>query len=579
MSKGLFRLLVAALIAVLPLNGHIAAGQETVIDAFGRTVSAKEGRALRNRISDLERTSGLQATTIAGVAKRLGLQYKGLSETQLFRRLEAQIGEAVQLRGRIEELEKRVAVLGDPATRDPAQTLLSQAQAAFVQGAFDIAEAKLRALSELRGMESVTAFAAWLEAKRSEAQAAEVQGGEEDFDRADNIRGEIAATLIEREKRSKRKRIDVQIERATSRVRQAQSFADRRAAERAQQILIVEVLPLINGDEYLRDQAAAANITGTTLALFAEMGPVADRKSLLEQSVAKYDNAFGIYQALDDTNNLLTVGGNKTSILRKIAEIRVGSERLATLEQAIGFSRQLAEIALEHKSRVFAFQNSNRLGTLMIMVADEHDDPVRKREILDNAIEVMDGGIAMVDEQRTDHHELGSLYVNRATAELERSRLVEGTHKNTSIGKAIASYWAGLNHVSREDKPVLWAVAQDGLGRSYTALARLKSGDELERLFLKSFQAYQRSLAVRSRDDLPFEWFKTMSNYGLALSNYANRQKGLKRLRYFRLAEDVFEQTSDFADPDIMPERHRDQVRLLEKVRTALNPLQSNTGS
>lgn len=578
MSKGLFRLLVAAAVSAMPLGGHIVAAQETVIDAFGRTVSAKEGRALRSRIAELERTSGLQASTIAGIARRLGLNYAGLSETQLFRRLESQIGEAVQLRSRIEELEKQVAVLGDAATRDPARTLLADAQTAFAQGIFDIAEAKLRELSELRGMESETAFSAWLEAKRSEAQAAEVQGGEQDFDRADTIRGEIASALVEREKRSMRKRVDVQMERATSRMLQAQSFADRRAAERAQQILTIEVLPLLVEDSYLRDQATAANLMGSILSTLAETGPVADRKSVLVQSVAEYEKAMEIYRTVDDTNAVLVAGGNKTAIMQKIAGISEGAERLAVLDQAIRSNLELTKLAREQKSAIFAFRNSNRLGILMIMVADEHKDPAKKRETLDGAIEIMDAGIAMVDEQRSNHSELGGLHVNRATAELARSKLMEGGQKNTSIGKAIASYWAGLKHISQDDKPVLWAVAQDGLGRSYSALARLKSGDESNRLFLKSFQAFQRSLAVRTRDDLPFEWFKTMYNYGRALSSYANRQKGLKRVRYFRMAEDVFEQTSDFADPDIMPERHRDQMRLLEKVRAALKPPQSNTG-
>lgn len=243
MSKGLFRLLVAALIAVLPLNGHIAAGQETVIDAFGRTVSAKEGRALRNRISDLERTSGLQATTIAGVAKRLGLQYKGLSERRLFEVLEIQINQAVELQQTITGLRTEIAVLRDVSVRDPAKAHLEDAEAAFAQGDFVAAEQALSSLAFLRNTEGREARSAWVSAMKSQAQAAALQGTESAFDRAEEIESQLRGELARQVAEAEQERLRSYARTASIRFNEGLSFGRMSALERSAAIFEKSIFP------------------------------------------------------------------------------------------------------------------------------------------------------------------------------------------------------------------------------------------------------------------------------------------------------------------------------------------------
>ncbi|MEL7707579.1 hypothetical protein AAG593_04210 [Citromicrobium bathyomarinum] len=222
------RFVLALGVSVLSLATVPAASQ--VMDSNGRPLSPEAGRQLNAKIASLERTSGLQAATIAGIANRLGLQYSGLSATALFSRLDSQVAEAVKLRDRISSLEDTITNLNDPLIRDPGLAIVARAQDAFEKAEFDRAELALGELAFLRQDESAEAQKAWIEAVQSQARAAELQGGEADFDRAYALEESAKALEITR---SRRALFDLSLSQMERGLREGTNFGRRRGLERA----------------------------------------------------------------------------------------------------------------------------------------------------------------------------------------------------------------------------------------------------------------------------------------------------------------------------------------------------------
>lgn len=243
--------LVASLTATEPLSA------QPIMDAFGRASTAEESRNSRQRISELERTTGLQASTIAGVAERLGLRYAGLSESQLFARLEAQLHVAVELKGELERLTEIIEKTADPTLRDQAETLVIQAQQAFSDGDFQKAEELFSELSIFREGISIDALDAYEVAISSQAKAAELQGGQADFDRADQIEANAAEIDLNRA-------VVRQLSRLDRNYRNGNNFGRVEGFEDAQTLYEMRIAPLLGSLESseLRNEAVSKKALG-----------------------------------------------------------------------------------------------------------------------------------------------------------------------------------------------------------------------------------------------------------------------------------------------------------------------------
>lgn len=200
-----------------------------ILDEAGRPASPEEARQLRARIDSLQRETGLARTTIAAIANRLGTS-PAVSTHTLLTRLDAQTRQAVDMQQRIKSLEAKLNALDDPLLRDPALAHVRKAEAAFQAGRLEEAEAALGELEYLRRANSFEAVEAWLDAVLAEAKAAELQGGEKDFDRAYSLEREAREVWRKRSKTIERRLSLAAMQQA---LREAQFFGRARGLERA----------------------------------------------------------------------------------------------------------------------------------------------------------------------------------------------------------------------------------------------------------------------------------------------------------------------------------------------------------
>lgn len=190
-------ILILAYLGLLMPSAAIAQGTRPE-GAIG--ASASEKRWYENRIAALERTSGLQATTIAGIARVLEMDNPRLSPGDLLQRLDQHVKLAAQLEKRIDSLETEIANLRG-ASRDQAGALLEQARTAFAAADFPAAETQFGELAALLAEREDADAAMLTDTTLARALSAELEGTEDGYDRARGYR--LAARGHEQERRKR----------------------------------------------------------------------------------------------------------------------------------------------------------------------------------------------------------------------------------------------------------------------------------------------------------------------------------------------------------------------------------------
>lgn len=260
-------LLFAMAISVSAIASLPAEAQ--VMDRAGRALTPEEGRRLDAKIASLQRTTGLQAATIAGIARRLGLAYSGLSEPELFRRLDAQVQQAVGLRKRIEHLERLVSQLEDRTLRGSAVEAVNEAREAFEEGRFEDAERLFGELSILEEEDSLGALEGWVEANQALADLSVVQG---EFNEATERRMRVAALIEQGERTRADLRWQLYIEASDNQRVAAMLSGESSGFANAERILKEQARSIVDPNRNLQQWAETETRLAMTMQERAERG-------------------------------------------------------------------------------------------------------------------------------------------------------------------------------------------------------------------------------------------------------------------------------------------------------------------
>jgi tetratricopeptide (TPR) repeat protein/pimeloyl-ACP methyl ester carboxylesterase len=99
--------------------------------------------------------------------------------------------------------------------------------------------------------------------------------------------------------------------------------------------------------------------------------------------------------------------------------------------------------------------------------------------------------------------------------------LGERSSDTAHLDEAVDAFHIALQECSRESDPLLWAVAQDGLGNALLARSRGESGTVRVK---EAVAALQAALEERTRERLPSEWAMTQNNLGNAFLKLAEHE-------------------------------------------------------
>lgn len=254
MPRRMIRSCLLALLSMVASDAALAQGTRPSSATGSSAAERREMvRTLAEREEELDRLGerlGLTRRLMRVLAAQVGLGNPNFTEREFFaavgstaERARALLNENTTMRGELETLR-------DPAVRDPALALLAQARTALDEGRLADAEALYGQLGAVRWGESDEALAASLSAVQSQTIAAELQGGEADYDRADQLRREASRRFRELEQRTAIQRITVDVQRVRSALQEGELFGRRRGLLRAISIFKDEMLEEAANEEF-----------------------------------------------------------------------------------------------------------------------------------------------------------------------------------------------------------------------------------------------------------------------------------------------------------------------------------------
>ncbi len=95
------------------------------------------------------------------------------------------------------------------------------------------------------------------------------------------------------------------------------------------------------------------------------------------------------------------------------------------------------------------------------------------------------------------------------------------------LAEAVAAYRAALTERTQERVPLDWAMTQNNLGNVLSALGERESGQEESiRRLVGAVKAYRAALKERTRERVPLDWAMTQNNLGVTLSALGERESG-----------------------------------------------------
>jgi tetratricopeptide (TPR) repeat protein len=111
---------------------------------------------------------------------------------------------------------------------------------------------------------------------------------------------------------------------------------------------------------------------------------------------------------------------------------------------------------------------------------------------------------------------------------LVENRIGQQRGDSKALERAISAFSAALNERSRERVPLDWAMTQNNLGNTLSALGQRESGTaRLE----EAVSVFRAALEERTLDQVPLNWAMTQNNLGVALWALGERESGTEHLK------------------------------------------------
>lgn len=311
-------------------------------------------------------------------------------------------------------------------------------------------------------------------------------------------------------------------------------------------------------------------------ALNAQVGP-------LQEAVAAYKDALGVYQGRSDSLDSATVQLQLGRTFQQIANHEAGTE---SLHQAADYSRAAVK-GFDVKFYPMSWAAAQtQLGSVLCGLADREDNAGG----YDNAIEAFREALKVYTKQsdpmlwadaqaqlaealelrgqaRSDVEDLKeSVAISRQTLdgfprEWDRNRwaAMQAVLGNELLSlndvqpnprypeAAVKAFRASLEEQSRERDQIAWATLKAGLGN---ALDEMGESTNESWCFEQAIQNYNEALEVFRPDRDPILWARAKSDLGDALSGLGMRGPGVK---YLEAAVDNYHQALTVLTKDKLP--------------------------
>ncbi|AUX70191.1 hypothetical protein CHX26_12450 [Porphyrobacter sp. HT-58-2] len=395
------RLILAVLAAALVPGMAVAQGTRPG-EAVG--ASAAQKRWYESRIASLERSTGLQAATIAGIAQRLDLAYPGLSEARLLAELDALVERAVlldvrlaamqkdidQLQNRLRNGARGVLVLADNGIGEGelarSQALLRDARRAFDEGDFARAEAIFGSLADTLAALSGEDLALLFDVERARALSAELLGTRADRERASGTRLDAIARRRQRQEQAALEIWQLGVDQVEADLDTYALFGDVTALDRADIVVEEDVLGIV-------DRAGRPREWGLGKALAARLA--VQRAEFTDGATASghFNRAFDLYAAALDAID-------RAQHPLDYAEVQAGAARM------------------------------------LVMLAGRKDDPEAARELLEAAVQYLAGARQMYDDAG-QMREAGQVLGDAAVALHTLARIVPPSQRGEALDGAL----------------------------------------------------------------------------------------------------------------------------------------------
>lgn len=514
------RSIVAAL-PVLLLAAPAGDAKGQTLPTWGRPASPEQVRRLDAKIKSLERTTGLQAATIAAVAERLGLEYPNLTEVELFQRLDAQILEAVKLRSQIRELRTTIDRLRVDAIGLPAIRLLDNAEAAFEDGDFEKAELLFGRLSRLRFGQSVDGWQTYLAAVRSQAHAAELQGGAADFYRANMLLSAAQENATDRISRLLSDRLELSWEKAGRSSREAELFGRFGGFDSTISTIRNELVSQIDRSRNPSGWAAAQNSLGNALTSQGQRTVGVEGVKQLEAAEVAFREALLVFENSGYPFDKAMVQNNLGSALLGQAERLHGPARHSALDKALTAYRSALKVySKDGFPESWAMVQNNLAIALQTKGMDTEGD-VGLALLLEAQARYQ-----MALEIRTRDTlplEWANTLANMANAKSAYAARLPGNDGKVVFREAVKKYRLVLSVIDKADQPVRWAEVKHSLGVALKSEGERTEDNSGLTLLEASLRELREALSAQSQVSLPLHWSKTQASLGDTLLAYAWR--------------------------------------------------------
>ena len=453
-----------------------SAAQEQIMDSQGRPLPPEESRRLNAKVAELTRTSGLQAATIAGIAERLGLRYSGLSEADLFRRLEAQVARASELAKKVETLEGEVASM-TAAARDRAADLLQSASRAFDNGELDTAEQEFEALVTFLKARGSADDALIVDAIRARALSTELSNPSEGHALARAYR---EAQILEREASRNKERLGdwlILLDQVESDLARFDQVADRAVLEAGIRTAEESMLANVSKARNPREWAVTYIKLGELRTRLARSMSNDTNTALYDSAIDDYAEALGTIDASDYPLEYAD-GQARAGNLSVLLAVRSGDPR-GLLEQGIGAFREAYDLYSSNGKLDSAASMLGNVGVALNYLA-KVVPPSERLAMLSDATMAAERAIAIAPatmnsgELATIHN---TLCVVRSDLGMVHSRAGDGTAAEAELDKAISSCETTVGLYDRNVEPVPHATARIGKASAILRRSKLSQAD------------------------------------------------------------------------------------------------------
>lgn len=540
------RFLPLAALALLLLVAAPVSSQTRPAGTAGLTPA--EARLSQANYAALEGRYRLRGATLRAIARAVGRRNPRISDARLLEVVTVLAVEAADLRGRVTELEARVARLDDPATRDPALAALRRANLAIDEGRLEDAEAAFRIVRELRWGESEMARAAWREAVEAEAGAARLQ---REDDRAEAI---LLAASDQSEAARVRSLLEAwsfDMAAADGRYEQSLNFGDAAALARAIDILRNRALPRVPQAAFPREWSETQNKLGSALNLQGGRLGGAEGATALTQAVSAYQGALSVRTLERFPVDWANINGNLGNVHLERARYVPSAEGAALLEEAEAHFRAALTVLTQTSTPLDWARTQNNLGNTLRERGRRTSGPA---------------GLALLSEAEGRYASTLSVYTPQAAPgswtstndNLGTVRVMLGERTGGEAGvvrfrDAITAYRLALSGLSETDTPASWGTTQSNLGAALVTFGRRLGPDEGAGLQREAADAFRAALRVRSASDMPADWAMTQANLAITLAGIAEHSEREEALVLFADAKIAFEAALTVFTPAEMP--------------------------